>query len=149
VITVEHTVDIDRPIADVFVYLTDVERLPEWQASVSEVHVDGPIGPGSRFRDVREFMGRRAPSTLEVTTYEPPRRFSLRVADGPIAYQIDHTLEEVGDRTSVTFSGRGETTRVPRLMRGVVERAVERQLAKDADALKRVLETDQRTSTLT
>ena len=40
----------------------------------------------------------------------------------------------------MTFSGRGETTRVPRLMRGIVERAVERQLVKDADALKRVLE---------
>jgi uncharacterized protein YndB with AHSA1/START domain len=108
VITVEHTVEIDRPIAEVFAFLTDVERLPEWQASVSEVDVDVPVGPGARFRDVREFMGRRAASTLEVTTYEPPRRFSLRVAEGPIAYEIDHKLEEVGDGTSVTFSGRGE-----------------------------------------
>jgi uncharacterized protein YndB with AHSA1/START domain len=149
VITVEHTVEIDRPIEEVFAYLTDVERLPEWQASVSEVHADGPVGAGSRFRDVREFMGRRAASTLEVSTYEPPRRFSLRVVEGPIQYEIDHTLEEVGDRTSVRFSGRGETTRVPRLLRGVVERAVERQLVQDADALKRVLETGYRTSTLT
>jgi uncharacterized protein YndB with AHSA1/START domain len=140
VIAVEHTVEVDRPIDEVFAYLVDVERLPEWQAGVSEVRADGPIEQGARFRDVREFMGRRASSTLEVTAFEPPRRFAVRVVDGPIAYEIDHGLEESNGRTSVTFSGRGETSRVPRLMRGMVERAVERQLAKDADALKRVLE---------
>jgi uncharacterized protein YndB with AHSA1/START domain len=140
VISVEHTVEIDRPVDEVFAYLTDVARLPEWQESVSEVHVDGPVAAGSRFRDVREFMGRRASSTLEVTAYERPRRFSIRVVEGPIAYELEHRLESVGDRTSVAFSGHGETTRVPRLMRGMVERAVERQLVKDADALKRVLE---------
>ena len=139
-ITVEHTVEIDRSIDEVFAYLTDVARLPEWQASVSEVHVDGPIEQGTRFRDVREFMGRRAASTLEVTAYKPPSRFALRVAEGPIAYEIDHVLEATGRGTRVTFSGRGETTRVPRLMRGMVERAVERQLAKDAEALKQALE---------
>ena len=139
-ITVEHTVEIDRPIDEVFAYLTDLERLPEWQASVSEVQVDGPVEPGSRFRDVREFMGRRAASTLEVTELEPPRRFSLRVAEGPIRYEIDHRLEERGQRTSVTFSGRGDTARVPRLMRGMVERAVRRQLASDAESLKQALE---------
>jgi uncharacterized protein YndB with AHSA1/START domain len=140
VISVEHTVEIARPVDEVFAYLTDVARLPEWQESVSEVHADGPLSTGSRFRDVREFMGRSATSTLEVTAYERPSRFSLRVVEGPIAYELEHRLEAVGDRTSVTFAGRGETTRVPRLMRGMVERAIERQLVKDADALKRVLE---------
>ncbi len=139
-INVEHKVEIERPVDEVFAYLTDVARLPEWQESVSEVHVDGPVAAGSRFRDVREFMGRRAASTLEVTGFEPPRLFSLRVVEGPIAYELEHSLEAAGDGTTVTFSGRGDTKRVPRLMRGIVERAVERQLVKDADALKRVLE---------
>lgn len=139
-ISVEHTVEIARPVDEVFAYLTDVARLPEWQESVSEVHVDGPLAAGSRFRDVREFMGRSASSTLEVTAYERPGRFSLRVVEGPIAYELDHSLEAARDGTKVTFSGRGDTKRVPRLMRGIVERAVERQLVKDADALKRVLE---------
>lgn len=139
-ISVEHTVEIARPVEEVFDYLTDVARLPEWQESVSEVHVDGPLAAGSRFRDVREFMGRRASSTLEVTAFEPPRLFSLRVVEGPISYELEHRLGAVGDRTSVAFSGHGETKRVPRMMRGIVERAVERQLVKDADALKRVLE---------
>ena len=139
-ITVEHTVEIERPITEVFEYLTDVGRLPEWQTSVSEVHVDGPLEQGARFREVREFMGRRATSTLEVTAFEPPSRFALRVVEGPIAYEIDHRLEDAGERTRVTFAGRGDTGRVPRLMRGMVERAVERQMRNDADALRGVLE---------
>jgi hypothetical protein len=85
-------------------------------------------------------MGRHATSTLEVTEYDPPRRFSLHVVDGPIEYAVEHALEAVDGRTRITFVGRGETGRVPRLMHGTVRRAVERQFLKDLEALKDRLE---------
>ncbi len=34
-IEVEHTLEIDRPPEEVFEYLTDVSRLPEWQSSAA------------------------------------------------------------------------------------------------------------------
>ncbi|MBA3383240.1 MAG: SRPBCC family protein [Actinobacteria bacterium] len=150
-IEVEHTVEIDRPAEEVFEYLTDVSRLPEWQSSAVSAELDGALRKGARVREARTFMGRRAASTLEVTEYEPPRRFSLRVVEGPIRYSVEHALEALDGRTRVTFVGRGETRGVPRLMQGAVRRAVERQFVKDLEALKRTLEsTDgQATSTLT
>ena len=139
-IEVEHTLEIARSPEDVFDYLADVTRLPEWQESAESVEVDGALGEGSRFREVRSFMGRRASSTLEVTEYERPRRFSLHVVEGPVKYAVEHALEDAGGRTRVTFVGRGDTDRVPRLMRGTVRRMVERQFVKDLEALKRALE---------
>jgi uncharacterized protein YndB with AHSA1/START domain len=140
VIEVEHTLEIERPVEDVFAYLTDVARLPEWQSSAEAAELEGDLAEGARIKEVRTFMGRRATSTLEVTEYDPPRRFSLHVVEGPIEYAVEHALEAVDGRTRITFVGRGETGRVPRLMHGTVRRAVERQFLKDLEALKHRLE---------
>ena len=139
-IEVEHALEIERPVEDVFDYLTDVARLPEWQGSVESVELEGELYEGARFREVRAFMGRRATSTLEVTEYDRPRRFSLHVVEGPIKYAVEHALEDVGGRTRIDLVGRGDTGRVPRLMVGTVRRAIERQFVKDLESLKRRLE---------
>ena len=150
-IEVEHTLEIARPRDEVFEYLTDVSRLPEWQSSAESAELEGELREGARIKEVRTFMGRRANSTLEVSEYVPPSRFSLRVVEGPIHYSVEHALEAVDGRTRITFIGRGETKRVPRLMHGAVRRAVERQFVKDLELLKRNLESPdaQLTSTLT
>jgi uncharacterized protein YndB with AHSA1/START domain len=131
---------IERPVEEVFDYLTDVARLPEWQESAESAEPDGELRVGARFREVRSFMGRRANSTLEVTEHDRPRRFSLHVVEGPIRYAVEHALEDLDGRTRITFVGRGETKRVPRLMRGTVRRMVERQFVRDLQTLKTVLE---------
>jgi uncharacterized protein YndB with AHSA1/START domain len=140
VIEVEHTLEIARPREEVFDYLTDVSRLPEWQSSAESAELEGELREGARIKEVRTFMGRRATSTMEVTEYDPPRRFSLHVVEGPIEYAVEHALEAVDGRTRVTFVGRGETKRVPRLMHGAVRRAVERQFVKDLELFKQNLE---------
>ena len=139
-IEVEHTLEIARSPEEVFDYLADVARLPEWQESAERVEVEGELAEGSRFREVRSFMGRRATSTLEVTEFDRPRRFSLHVVEGPIKYAVEHALEGVDGRTRITFVGRGDTERIPRLMRGTVRRMVERQFVKDLESLKQHLE---------
>ena len=139
-IEVEHTLQIARPVEEVFGYLTDVARMPEWQASAQEATLEGELGPGARIREVRSFMGRRAASTMEITEYEPPNRFSLHSVEGPITYTVEHALEAVDGGTRVTLTARGETNRVPRLMLGTVRRTIERQFVKDLETLKRRLE---------
>ena len=66
-IEVEHTLEIARPVEEVFAYLTDVARLPEWQSSAESAELEGELREGARIKEVRAFMGRRATSTLEVS----------------------------------------------------------------------------------
>ena len=47
-------VAIDRPVADVFAYVTDVRKVPEWQESAESAEW---IEEGKRFRERRQFMG--------------------------------------------------------------------------------------------
>ena len=70
----EITVDVARLPAEVFAYLTDVSKLPEWQATASEAELDGAVGQGARIRERRHFLGRDLRTELEVTAYEPPAR---------------------------------------------------------------------------
>lgn len=117
-----------------------MSRLPEWQPSAASAELEGELREGALVREVRTFMGRRAASTLEVTEHMPPRRFSLRVVEGPIRYSVEHALEALDRRTRVTFVARAETRGMPRLIQGAVRRAVGRQFVKDLEAFKRILE---------
>jgi uncharacterized protein YndB with AHSA1/START domain len=137
---IEYTVVIDRPPADVFGYLTDVKRLPEWQASAIEVRHEGSMAVGTQIREVRNFLGRRAESTLEVTEYEPDRKFSLRVVSGPLPFEVRHTLTPENGGTRLDWVGEAETSRYPRIAVRMVARTAERQFTSDLERLKRLLE---------
>jgi carbon monoxide dehydrogenase subunit G len=138
----EHTVRIGRPPADVFRYLTDVEKAPEWQSSALEVSPQGEMGVGARIRETRNFLGRRAESTLEVTEYEPGRKFSLRVVSGPLPFEVRHALAPDGEGTRLDWVAETDTSRFPKLAVRIMAGTAERQFKADLERLKRVLEGD-------
>ena len=49
-IRIELPVDVARPVQEVFAYVTDLERLGEWQPNVVSVtkQTEGPMGQGTR-----------------------------------------------------------------------------------------------------
>lgn len=78
-------VDVARPPEKVFAYLSDPEKLSEWQGAAEVTQLtDGPVGPGTRFREVHVAMGRRMESVTEFAEYEPPRRLRVRIVEGPL-----------------------------------------------------------------
>src|ERR1700682_4830191 len=79
-IQVKVEVQIARPPEEVWAFISDVERAPEW---LEEFHTvvkqsDGPIGQGTVFRYTLE-PGHRS-STLQIVEWEPERRLAW---DGP------------------------------------------------------------------
>ena len=136
----EHTVVIQRPPSEVFAYLTDVAKLPEWQTSASEASVDGEMRLGAQVHEVRSLLGRQAESTLEVSEFEPDRRFSLRVVNGPLPFEVRHTLTEEDGGTRLDWEGEADTSKLPRLAVRMVAGAVEAQFKADLERLKTVLE---------
>src|SRR5581483_4869825 len=106
---IEFSIDVQRPVEEVFAYLTDPANLPEWQSGAVEGRPEGsgPPAVGSRFVEVRKFLGRKIESTLEVTEYEPNRRFAFRVVSGPVPFRVDHVLEPADGGTTIRVSGDG------------------------------------------
>ena len=138
----EHTVTVKRPAEEVFAYLADVRHLPQWQDGVVEVRTDDDkTRVGSRFVEVRSFLGKRIESTIEIVAYEPSRLFTIKVIEGPIPFEVRHTIEPEGDATRVDVVGEGEPGGFFKLADPLVERAVRRELEGNLATLKDILET--------
>jgi len=141
-VTIQHQATIDRPPAEVFAYLTDITKLPEWQATALEGRLESErMEKGARAIEVRKFLGRRMESTLTVTEYVPDRRFDAEVTSGPVNFRISHLLEAEDGGTKVSFTIEGEPGGFFRLAEPIVERQVRRQVTDDFKTLKLLLET--------
>jgi uncharacterized membrane protein len=130
-------VAIDRPVADVFAYVTDVRKVPEWQESAESAEW---IEEGKRFRERRQFMGRTAELELEVTTLEPERRFDVRAVKSPITFEIRHSFEDTGGGTLLRVHGKAKLGGALRFAAGMAKRQAERQFRSDFQRLRAVLE---------
>ena len=137
---IDLTIDIDRTPEDVFAYLTDPENLPEWQASALECRWEGARAAGARIHERRTFLGREVTSEVEVTAYEPDRRFALRSLAGPLPFEAVHVLEPRDGGTRLVFHGNAEPGRFFKLGGSMVRRAAERQFRTDFERLKGILE---------
>ncbi len=71
-IEIEKSAVINRPVEEVFAYVTDVENEPQWISEVAEVRKtsDGPMGVGSTYDNIVHFLGRRIVDPHEVIQYE-------------------------------------------------------------------------------
>jgi carbon monoxide dehydrogenase subunit G len=141
----ELTVEIDRPVHEVWEYLTEPENVPEWQSSAVSSHQvsDGPIGVGARLRDERRFLGKRATSEVEVSEFEPERLFTLHGLSGPVRFTVRHRLSQNGTGTRLDVEAEADPgSGLSRLVRPMIERAAEHELKGDFARLKAILETE-------
>jgi carbon monoxide dehydrogenase subunit G len=139
-IRIEFALAIDRSPEDVFEFLSDIGRLPEWQTSAIEAHSDGPLEQGSRVTEKRRLLGREVDSELEVIAYEPPTRLTLRSLGGPVNFTVDHELAAKGGGTQLTFVAEAQPRGALRLAEPVLARTAEQQFRQDFDRLKELLE---------
>jgi uncharacterized membrane protein len=128
----ELEVRIDRPVAEVFAYVSDVTKLPEWQESAAEAEW---IEPRSRFRERRSFLGHKAELELEVTAYEQDRRFDVRAVSGPVRFHVQHTFSPTSGRTLLRV-----TAEAAGFAAAMAKKQAERQFRSDLQRLKEVLE---------
>jgi len=102
------SVEIALPPDEVFTYVTDPSRFPEWQHDVVSVRIegDGRPGVGSRFTTTRRIGGVERTMTQEITEVSPPRSWVVHGVDGPIRPNANVTVEPLDDgaRSRVTFA---------------------------------------------
>jgi carbon monoxide dehydrogenase subunit G len=140
VIRVELAFEIERPAQEVFDRLADVDRLPEWQQSAVESHVQGPMGVGARVHETRRLLGREAHTELEVAAFDPPRRLALRTLEGPVKIDVDHKLETQGDGTLLHVVAEAKPGALLGFAKPVLARQAEHELRRDFTRLKELLE---------
>jgi uncharacterized protein YndB with AHSA1/START domain len=140
VLRVELTLEIARPADEVFALLTDVTRVPEWQASAVESRADGPLAEGVRIHERRHFLGHDGETELEVSAFEPGRRLALHTLKGPVKLEIDHRLAEKDGRTTLHVTAEGRPHGLLRLAGPAVTAKARQELHRDFERLKAILE---------
>jgi uncharacterized protein YndB with AHSA1/START domain len=98
------SIEIARPPDTVFAYLADPAKLGTWQdvEEISQI-TPGPLGAGSRLREVHKVLGRRRVEITEIVVYDPGRRFEIRMVDGPpLDGRWDFAPSPVGTRLTFT-----------------------------------------------
>jgi uncharacterized protein YndB with AHSA1/START domain len=136
--------EIDRPVPEVFAYVTDPALLPSWQANTVSATLEGtpPIRLGSRLREAHSGPGGRVfESLVEVCEYEPDRVFALHVLEGALPVDARITFAPSGAGTVMRFRAHGQPKGLMRLGTPLLARALKRQFAEHCATLKRVLET--------
>jgi uncharacterized protein YndB with AHSA1/START domain len=138
------SVEIARAPQDVFAYVTDPSRLPEWQASVVGVQHDGsPVRVGKRAVVTRQAGPRKMDSTAEIAELAPPQRWFIRGLDGPIRGNVKGRIEplENGARSRVTIELELQGHGIGKLLLPlVVKRQAQREMPENAQRLKGRLE---------
>ena len=140
---VEESIEINRPLKEVFNYVSDVGNYPKWMAHALEVRKDteGPPQHSDRFIVAIKSVGRRFETPYERTSYEPNRRYTDRAVGGPIPKQRwECTFEEVPGGTRLRRAVDAEPAGLLKLLEPLQKRAAERQLRADLQTLKDVLE---------
>ena len=139
----EHSVVINRPVEEVFAFVTDPNNDPLWQSTSLETEQisEGPVDVGATFRNISKFLGRRIESTYEVTENEPPHRQCVRITSGPIPGSGCYLFESAdGGSTHFTQTFEAEVGGFFKLAEPLVGRAIRRQMEADMATLKDLLE---------
>ena len=137
------SVEIARSPEEVFAYITDVSRHPEWQAGLvsAALQTDGPLGVGSRAVHKRKLGPVTLAQTSEITEFDPPRLVAFRELDGPIRAQGRERVEPTGDGSRVSFEMDMQGHRLGVLLLPIARGQVTRQVEESHENLKRILET--------
>lgn len=139
----ELTVEIARSPEDVFAYLTEVSKLPDWQSSATAVEADGTVQLETRIRERRAFLGRDVRTELEVTAYDPPQRFDVTSRSGPVPFSIHHALERTADGTRLQVAVDVTLGPMLRIAAQGPPKLAEREFRADFERLRRILDCEQ------
>jgi hypothetical protein len=134
----ESRIAIDGSASDVFAYLCDVGRWPEWAPTVLEGRVrgGGPLQPGSRVEQrAKGIFGSTHYRVQSVTAVEAPRCLAFAGSMGTSAARWGMELEPMDDRQTeakmwVEVDPEGLMRAIPgRVLEGRIRRVMDREMA--------------------
>jgi uncharacterized membrane protein len=152
VLEFENTIPIDRPIDEVFAFLSDFANIPKWNYYVLEVRQlsESPIGIGTTYHQVRK----TDQQDFRIIEFEPNHTVAVKtLPQSSPSFERRFTLYEEGDTTRIRDQWKLDTGRpalLERLARGRVKSAVSENLTKLKELLQegRVVLQDGRQVTL-
>jgi hypothetical protein len=142
-ITASSSVTIDKPVSEVYGFVTNCRNEPKWHSDSIEAAPlgDGPLAVGTKQRWLLKFMGKRE-MIMEVTHLEPEHVEVLeaRTALMGMSPTITYTFEQAGSGTRFTRSVAMDPQGIGKLMKPMMRSMVPKKNASFVRKLKQVFE---------
>lgn len=137
----EQSVLIERPIDEVFSYVSDLRHSAEWQAGIMEVRktTEGALGVGTKYTFARKFLGKTLEANNEFVAFEPNTKVVFRIF-GPMPGEAAYLFEPVAEATKVTSTLQFNPAGFSRLAEPFIATSMRRDMAANLGELKRLLE---------
>ena len=146
-IVFETSTRINRPIEDVFSYVSDPLNFPRWNSAVQAVRKTsaGENGVRSTYVMERELPTTgRAINELEVVASKRPREFVIRASAGPTPFLYRYRFAAENDETVMQLNAEVELPGAAALLPQLARRAVKKGVEDNFATLKQILETARR-----
>jgi uncharacterized protein YndB with AHSA1/START domain len=135
-----HTVTIPRSPDEVFPWLLEGDRVPQWMSNLERYEPEGAVGPGSRIRQRLVVGGQTFDVTMDVVRYAPPREAQTRFSTNGIDIEAGYALAPDGAGTRLTQTLEAKPRSIAaRLIVPAVQPRLERKLIADLERLQTLL----------
>jgi carbon monoxide dehydrogenase subunit G len=133
---------IDRPVKDVFAFVTNLNNMPKWNSAVVSLQqvTPGPMDVGTKFKSVGEMMGRRIEGEVQVTSYEPDSKTGFQMNAGPVQVNVTIAFKTVGTGTKVSLNAQGNPGGLFKLAEPVMAGRIKSMMEDNLARLKSILE---------
>lgn len=144
----QHGIDIDSSPAEVFAFLGDIERMPDWQDGVVAVSrtMAGPVRVGTEF-EMTVKKGRRLAGRGKVVAYQPHALIAFSADTSPVSFYCGFELSPTaGGGTHVVGRYEFELHGLWKLLRPMIAAGAPRETAGELMVVKRLIEQASKTA---
>ena len=101
---IEASVNISKPIEQVFEYLTNFDNQKNLNNMLTDIIVSGPVAVGTKVKYKGTVMGRAFETENEIVALEPNKKLGIKTKAAPPASDVTNTylLEPEGAGTKLT-----------------------------------------------
>ena len=134
----ENTVYIDRPVDEVFAFLSDFENIPKWNYYVLQVRQlsESPIGIGTTYHQVRK----TDEQDFRIIEFAPDHMVAVKILpQSSPGLEMRFTLYEEANTTRIRDEWKLDTGR-PAILERLALRRVKSAVAENLAKLKELLE---------
>jgi len=133
---------IDKPVKDVFAFITNPANMSKWNSAVVSMEqiTPGAVSMGTKFKTVGEMLGRRIEGEMEVIAFEPDSKYGFQMNAGPVQVNVTLGFKTVGTGTKLSLNAQGNPGGLFKLAEGVMQGRVKSMMEENLARLKSVLE---------
>jgi uncharacterized membrane protein len=141
-IRIETSAVINRPIDEVFEFVSDVENNPLWQSSIAagKQTSSGSLGVGTTIMTISRYLAFQFKTDWEVIEYEPNKKYVAKSVSSRGQAKGTWEFESVASGTRVDLVAEMGLSGLFRIVEPMLKIIGQRETEKEFAALKELLE---------